>query len=132
MKKEAKAATKRANPFTYALASRICCSLGREEEGRRWLNQAVRSFEAGLAEMRRTLGHLPQFFREYTVSIMQAAADLKDHQQVFELYRRWEPHHLSWENKFLAGVACFNLGRYKRAEIRFYGRRRFLLGRRGP
>ncbi|MGI9952908.1 tetratricopeptide repeat protein [Moorellaceae bacterium AZ2] len=106
---------RRANPFTYALASRICCSLGREEEARRWLNQAVQSFEAGLSELRRALGQVPQSFREYTVIIMRAAADLKDHRQVFELYRRWESYHLSWENKFLAGVACFNLGRHKRA-----------------
>ncbi|MGB9859047.1 MAG: hypothetical protein ACPLQP_03835, partial [Moorellaceae bacterium] len=100
---------------SYALASRICCSLGREEEARRRLNQAVQSFETGLSEMLHTLKKVPSNFCEYTVIIMQAAADLKDHRQVFELYRRWEPYHVSWENKFLAGVACFNLGRYKRA-----------------
>lgn len=105
----------RANAFSYALASRICCSLGREEEARRWLNQAVQSFETGLSEMLHTFKKVPATFCEYTAIIMRAAADLKDHRQVFELYRRWEPYHVSWENKFLAGVACFNLGRYKRA-----------------
>lgn len=106
---------RKANPFTYALASRICCSLGREEEAHRWLNQAVHSFEAGLSEMLHTLRKVPPAFCEYTAIIMRAAADLKDDRQVFELYRRWEPYHVSWENRFLAGVSCFNLGRYKRA-----------------
>ncbi|SHI99898.1 tetratricopeptide repeat protein [Desulfofundulus thermosubterraneus] len=104
-----------ANPFTYALAARIYRSLGQEVQARRRLQQAVRSFEEGLSELRRSLGQVPYAFREYTVTIMQAAADLRDHRQVFELYRRWESYHVSWENKFLAAVACFNLDRYKRA-----------------
>ncbi|AEG15290.1 Tetratricopeptide TPR_2 repeat-containing protein [Desulfofundulus kuznetsovii DSM 6115] len=104
-----------ATPFTFALAARIHRSLGQEEQARRRLQQAVRSFEEGLSKLRRSLGQVPYSFREYTVTIMLAAADLGDHRQVFELYRRWEPYHVSWENKFLAAVACFNLGRYKRA-----------------
>ncbi len=106
----------RANPFTYALAARIHCSVGQEDLARRRLQQAVRSFEEGLREFRRAGlqdGFYP--FREYTVTIMRAAADLADHRMVFELYRRWESYHVSWENKFLAAVACFNIGRYKRA-----------------
>ncbi|MGQ9532869.1 MAG: tetratricopeptide repeat protein, partial [Desulfotomaculales bacterium] len=54
-------------------------------------------------------------FLEYTLAIMEAAAALKDHRQVLEFYRRWEPHHVRWENRYLAAVACFNLGRYRRA-----------------
>ncbi len=106
----------RVNPYTYALASRICRALGDTEAARRHLNQAVRSFEEGLAFLRRSLP-LPELttFLEYTVAIMQAAADLQDHRQVFELYRRWESAHVRWENRHLAAVACFNLGRYKRA-----------------
>ncbi|CEP67412.1 Tetratricopeptide-like helical [Moorella glycerini] len=106
---------KRANPFTYALASQIFFAQGRGEEARQWLKKAVQSFDAGLAEFYRARSQVPHHFREYTVSIMRAAAELNDHRQVFELYRRWETCHVSWENKFLAGVACFNLGRYKRA-----------------
>lgn len=105
-----------ANPFSHALAARIHCSLGREDQARRQLQQAVRSFDDGLARLRRgALGQHPRSFREYTVIIMQAAADLEDHRLVFDLYRRWESYHVSWENKFLAAVACFNIGRYKRA-----------------
>jgi len=105
-----------ANPFTYALASRIHCSLGREDLARRLLQQAMRSFEEGMRELRRA-GRQQDLhsFREYTVIIMRAAANLEDHRLVFDLYRRWESHHISWENKFLAAVACFNIGRYKRA-----------------
>lgn len=105
-----------ANPFSHALAARIHCSLGQKEQARRQLQQAVRSFEEGMAELRRTRrGQGLHSFREYTVIIMRAAADLEDHRLVFDLYRRWESHHASWENKFLAAVACFNMGRYKRA-----------------
>lgn len=105
-----------ANPFTYALAARVRCSLGREDLARRLLQQAVRSFEEGMRELRR-MGQQQDLhsFREYTVIIMRAAADLKDHRLVFDLYRRLESHHISWENKFLAAVACFNIGRYKRS-----------------
>ncbi|HAG07138.1 MAG TPA: hypothetical protein DCL13_03085 [Peptococcaceae bacterium] len=104
------------NPFTYALAARIFCSLQQKEEARRRLQQAVRAFDEGLAELRRgRLGQDPGSFCEYTAVIMRAAADLGEHRYVFDLYRRWEPYHVSWESKFLAGAACFNIGRYKRA-----------------
>ena len=46
---------------------------------------------------------------------MRGAAALKDHRQVYDLYRRWERCHVNWENRYLAGVAAFNLGRYRRA-----------------
>jgi tetratricopeptide (TPR) repeat protein len=104
-----------ANPYTFALAARIHCSLGQEDQARRRLQQAVQSFEMGLSDLRRSQGQVPHSFREYTVAIMLAAAELGEHRQVFELYRRWESHHVSWENKLLAAVACFNLGRYRRA-----------------
>jgi len=105
-----------ANPFTFALASRVHCSLVQEDLARHWLQQAVRRFDEGLAALRGTARMQDLYsFREYTVTIMRAAGDLRDHRLVFDLYRRWEPHHVSWENSFLAAVACFNMGRYKRA-----------------
>lgn len=105
-----------ANPFTFALAARIHCSLGREDQARRLLQQAVRRFDEGLAALRRTKQVQDlHSFREYTVIIMRAAGDLRDHRLVYDLYRRWESQHVSWENSFLAAVACFNMGRYKQA-----------------
>lgn len=105
-----------ANPFSHALAARIYCSLDQKETARRQLEEATRKFDRGLAD----LGWLRQrdeskSFREYTVTIMWAAADLRDHRLVFDLYRRWESYHVSWENKHLAAVASFNLGRFKRS-----------------
>ncbi|RKO66954.1 tetratricopeptide repeat protein [Desulfofundulus salinus] len=108
-----------ANPFTYALAARIYCALGQEEQARRHLRQAVQSFEAGLSVLGRRLENVPHSFREYTVAIMHAAACLRDYQQVYDLYRRWEIYHVSWENKYMAAAACFNLGRYKQAATLF-------------
>ncbi|AFV10497.1 TPR domain-containing protein [Thermacetogenium phaeum DSM 12270] len=106
-----------ANPFTYALAARIYCSLGQEKEARRWLRKAERSFDEGLSALRhRRAGALEmRTFQEYTAIIMQAAGDLRDHRLVFDLYRRWESYHVLTENRYLAGVASFNMGRYKRA-----------------
>ncbi|MGQ9533207.1 MAG: tetratricopeptide repeat protein [Desulfotomaculales bacterium] len=104
------------NPFTYALAARVHASQGQEAEARRWLERAVTLFGRGLsAILRGTPGMDVQPFLEYTVAIMEAAAALKDHRQVLDLYRRWEPHHVRWQNRYLAAVACFNLGRYRRA-----------------
>lgn len=92
------------------------CSLQQKEEAPRRLQQAVRAFDEGLAELRRGRpAQDPGSFCEYTAAIMRAAADLGEHRYVFDLYRRWEPYHVSWESKFLAGAACFNIGRYRRA-----------------
>jgi tetratricopeptide (TPR) repeat protein len=103
------------NPFSYGLAARIHAALGREEPARKYLQQAVKSYEDGWAALRRLGQPDTRHFREYTVIIMRAAADMKDHRLVFDLYRRWESHHVSWENVFMAAVACFNIGRFKRA-----------------
>ncbi|MTI83623.1 MAG: hypothetical protein FH756_06905 [Firmicutes bacterium] len=103
------------NPFSYGLAARIYVALGREEQARKYLQQAIKSYEDGWADLRRAGQVGTHFFREYTAIIMRAAADMKDHRRVFDLYRRWESHHVSWENVFMAAVACFNMGRFKRA-----------------
>ena len=51
----------------------------------------------------------------YKRQIMKGAAALNNHRLVFDLYRRWERFHVRWENRYLAGVAAFNIGRYDRA-----------------
>nr|WP_217267343.1 tetratricopeptide repeat protein [Thermanaeromonas sp. C210] len=105
----------RAHPFTYALASRLCTALNREEEARAWLDRSVEVFEGLVAEMLSTRGEVPPGLADCTTPILQAAAALKDYPLVLELYRRWKPYHSSPENTFLAGAACFNLGRYNLA-----------------
>jgi hypothetical protein len=47
--------------------------------------------------------------------IMRAAGKLGDDRQVLDLYKRWQSHHVSWENKYLAGIAAFNLKRFRQA-----------------
>lgn len=104
------------NPYSYALASRIHSARGEKDKARARLDEAVQKYEELRAAARRRLPpHEVRAFGEYTVIIMQAAADLEDHRLVFNLYRRWEMDHVSHQNKHLAAVACFNLGRYKRA-----------------
>lgn len=108
------------NPYAHGLAAQVLAALGREDEARAQLREAVREFEAGLADQRRA-GGVPQFWKEYTGAIMRAAASLEDHRQVYDLYRRWDNWHVAWECHYLAGVAAFNLGRYARA-ARCWGR----------
>ncbi len=104
-----------ANPFTYALASRISAALGRADAAKNWLDAAVQLFDRMVKLYEEYFGVVPDSFREYTTMIMGAAADLMEHRTVLELYRRWRDYHLTWETKFLAGIAAFNLGKYKQA-----------------
>ncbi len=103
-----------ANPFSHALGAQSLVLLGEEEKAQDQLRLAVQSFEKGMAEMRKRRGELPGW-QEYTVIIMRTAGLFGNHRQVFDLYRRWEKHHISWQNRYLAGVASFNLGRHARA-----------------
>ncbi|MGB4126210.1 MAG: tetratricopeptide repeat protein [Dethiobacteria bacterium] len=102
------------NPFSFALAAQICAALEREKEARSYLKSAVTLFEKGRALLEK-LGIDEQPWNEYTIAIMRGAAALNDHRQVFDLYCRWERYHVSWENRYMAGVAAFNMGRYGRA-----------------
>lgn len=103
----------RNNPFSYALAAQILSSLNREEEARLQLKQAIELFET---RVKSPLDKNKMLFtREYTVIIMKAAASLNDHHLVYDLYRRWKSYHTTYYNRYLAGIAAFNLGQYTRA-----------------
>ncbi|NMD42508.1 MAG: tetratricopeptide repeat protein [Firmicutes bacterium] len=102
------------NPFSFALAAQILAALGRETEARKNLKNAIRVFELGRALLEK--GDLTErSWNEYTITIMMGAGALNDHHLVHDLYRRWERYHVSLKNRYLAGVAAFNLGRYSRA-----------------
>lgn len=102
------------NPFSFSLAALILAALGRRKEGRRYLDLAISLFDRG----RKLLEQMDldkNAWYEYTVVIMKGAGALGEHRLVLDLYKRWESCHITWENRFLAGVASFNLGRYRRA-----------------
>ncbi len=105
----------RGNPFTWSLASRVNAFLGHTAEAKRYLETAVRLFEEGLPLREKTSLQDATAWKEYTVAIMRAAADLKDHTRVWDYYLRWKNLHVSWENLHMAAVAGFNLGHYRRA-----------------
>ena len=52
---------------------------------------------------------------EYSAALKAAAGDLGHHQLVLDLYRRHETYSAGASDRFLAGVASFNLGRMERA-----------------
>jgi tetratricopeptide (TPR) repeat protein len=101
------------NPFSFGLAAQIAADLGRNKEATKYLEKAIAIFERGRAHLEK--GPVRQAWHEYTVTIMQGAAALNDHRLVYDLYRRWERHHVSWENRYMAGVAAFNMEHYERA-----------------
>ena len=108
------AGTATESPYTLGLAAQLYARLERRNEAERFLNQAVKVFEKKLPYFRQE-GIEPYSWYEYTVQLMRAAGALGDHRRVIELYKKYEKYHVSWENRFNAGIAYFNLKRYKQA-----------------
>ena len=106
-----------ANPYTLALTSQTFARLGDEETAKYFLEIAEKFFDEGLVNFRKEGMDEKDlsFWKEYTVAVMRAAAEVEDHSRVLELYYRWESEHLNWENAYLAGVASFNLKDYAKA-----------------
>ena len=102
------------NPYTFSFAAQLLANLEQPEEARQYLDRAVKLFESALPHLADMNIFRPGWY-EYTVQIMRAASTLGDHRLVLDLYRRLEKYHVNWENRYMAGVAHFNLGRYKQA-----------------
>lgn len=102
------------SPFTYSLAAKLLAVVGRHNEARTRLKESIALFEDNLALLDE-LDIDKIAWYQYTVQIMRGAGALSDHRLVIDLYRRWEKYHVSWENQFLAGIAAFNLKRFKQA-----------------
>ena len=102
------------SPYTLGLAAQLYARLERRKEAEQFLSQAVKAFESKLPSLRKE-NIDPISWYEYTVQIMRAASALQDHHRVIDLYKKYERYHVSWENRFNAGIAYFNLKRYKQA-----------------
>lgn len=101
------------NPFSHSLAAQVFQQLGQEGEAGRQLELAIKDFEDGIRTFDKR--RIPDFWGEYTVAILRAAGTLEKHRQVYELYRRWQNYHRNWESSYLAGIAAFNMKRYRQA-----------------
>lgn len=102
-------------PFAQALAAQICVALGRRAEAEKYLEGATREYEAGIPKMRLAPDAIAKPWYEYSVALKTAAGDLGHHQLVLDLYRRHATYSAGAADRFLAGVASFNLGRMERA-----------------
>lgn len=102
------------SPYTLGLAAQLYARLGQKDEALRFLKQAEKVFKKKLPLLRE-MGLNPYSWCEYTVQLMRAALALGDHKMVIDLYKRYERYHVRWENRFYAGIAYFNLKRYKQA-----------------
>lgn len=109
------------NPYRMALVTQCLVALGKMAEARNKAAAAVRAFEKLAMLMKKDGMAGDKSWREYTVMVMRAAAAVEDHRLVLELYKRWQQYHVSWENKYLAGVAAFNLKRFKQAAAYWSG-----------
>jgi len=110
------------NTFSWALASRAYSHLEKQEEAYQCLEHAELLLERELELLRKKIPEEKLHgIKEYTVILMKAAADLKDHLRVMEIYDNWKEVHQSWENAYLAAVACFNLGFNHRAALLWTG-----------
>jgi len=110
-----------ANPYTLALACRALAALGKHREAYWYLQEAENMFDGVLSGLREDLFDEVEIhsWKEYTVILMKAAAALEDHRRVLEIYERWETEHVSWENHYMAALACFNLEQYRQAASLF-------------
>jgi len=97
-------------PFAWALAARAYAVLGRNDEALKHLNRAIADFEEGLKRLGPLDRGETKTWREYTVILKQAAGEIGKARLVIDLYRRHEPHHVTVGDRYLAGVAAFNLG----------------------
>jgi len=100
-------------PYTHALASLCHSALEQPDAARRHLSRAIRDFDRGWHQLRRTVGDDPAW-TEYTVIIKRAAGYLGEHRLLLELHSRW-PGSAHPVGAFWAGVAHFNLGKFNRA-----------------
>ncbi|MGQ9778393.1 MAG: tetratricopeptide repeat protein [Bacillota bacterium] len=101
--------------FAHGLAARLLYKLGREEEALAQLREGIEDFAAVLDFFRQTKTFPPKGFREYLIVLQEVAGILGRHRTVLELHKRWQSLYVSPHNWFLAGVAAFNLGRYRQA-----------------
>lgn len=103
-----------ANPFAHSLAVQILHQLGRDQEAHQQLALAISDFENGIHKIASS-GHMANVWGEYTVRILIAAGILNEHLQVYQLYRQWQNYHRHWHSTYFAGVAAFNLKRFRQA-----------------
>ena len=101
--------------FAHGLAARILHKLGRQEEAIAQLQLGIEDFALVLDFFRQTKTPPEEDFREYLIVLQEAAGMLGRHRTVLELHKRWQSLYVSPHNWFLAGVAAFNLGRYRQA-----------------
>ncbi len=71
-----------ANPFWRALAAQCLVALGRMQEAKRMVAEAVRDFEVCPRIMKAGGVAVPESWREYAVIIMRAAGTVGEHRQV--------------------------------------------------
>lgn len=102
------------SPYTFGLAAQLYAHIDRRDEAERCLNRAVKIFEKRLPYLHEQDIDSHAWY-EYTVQLMRAAGALGDHRRVIDLYKKHERYHVNWENRYGAGIAYFNLKRYKQA-----------------
>ncbi len=105
------------SPYAHATAARCHIALGRPDEAAAEAERAVQDFQAG-----RPTG-IGWMFRseeagwyEYVVPVFRSLGDLGEHRRIWQLYQQWQTGIDEPAAHYYAGIAAFNLGRFRQAE----------------
>jgi len=102
-------------PYAHGLAARCHARLGNRTAAQRQLRTSIDAFQSALAQATHAANISRLALCEYTAIILQAAGDLGDDREVWELYQRWRALHVLAVSHFYGGVAAFNRGRFVQA-----------------
>ncbi len=102
-------------PFAHALAAQALLALERKDQAEAELSQAVDDYEKGMKAQLKFGAFDAGSWADNSVFIKAVAGALGYHRTVLTLHQRWEQYHNSPHDRFLAGVAAFNLGMFMEA-----------------
>ncbi|MDW7649721.1 MAG: plasmid pRiA4b ORF-3 family protein [Bacillota bacterium] len=94
------------------MAVRSYLALGREKDVEGQMDKMARMFDRQFAKNKRNPGE--ELLQQATLFLQQTGM-MARHRRVLELYKRWQTYGLDWAARYFAGVASFNLGRFKQA-----------------
>lgn len=105
------------NPYAHATASQCLFRLGKLDEAAAEAETAVQDFRSGRPMESGWMFRPDEAgWYEYAVPIFKALGDLDEHGRIWRLYQEWEVGIREPVAHYYAGIAAFNMGRFRQAE----------------
>ena len=102
-------------PFAHALAAQALLALEKNDEAEAQLDRAVDDYEKGMEILLKSGAPDMKQWDNNSAFVKASAGAFGYHKTVLTLHQRWEQYHNSPHDRFLAGVAAFNLGMFMEA-----------------